>query len=184
MYDMIKIWKTGNLEVVFFKEQKTDIVSMAVLPSGASEKIVPHREGIRDTIAARSICSTLDFAFPANNLESLFQIKFAGDFSFPQHGPGMDMRNSTTIARFKLVSQEEKGNSFCSVFQSEDNMKIIHTLTRPDDCNFLECKTEFFNESATSRRVEMFTSFSMEITETSPLCNVLVHRSKTSGTDV
>ena len=161
MYDMIKIWKTGNLEVIFFKEQKTDIVSMAVLPAGASEKIVPHREGIRDTVAAKSICTTLDFAFPANNLESLFQIKFAGDFSFPQHGPGMDMRNSTSINRFKLISQEENGNSFCSVFESDDNMRIIHSMTRPEGCNFLECKTEFFNGSETSRRVEMFTSFSM-----------------------
>ena len=161
MYDMIRIWKTGELEVVFFQEQKTDIVSMAVLPAGASEKIVPHREGIRDTIAAKSICDTLDFAFPANNLESLFQIKFAGDFSFPQHGPGMDMRNSTSINRFKLISQEENGNTFRSVFESEDKMKIIHTMTRQEGCNFLECKTEFFNGSETSRRVEMFTSFSM-----------------------
>ena len=161
MYNMINLWKTGDLEVVFFKEEKTDIVSMAVLPAGASEKIVPHREGIRDSVAAKAICSTLDFAFPSNNLESMFQIKFAGDFSFPQHGPGVDMRNSTTINRFKLVSQEEKGNSFTSIFESEDKMKIVHTLTRPEGCRYLECKTEFFNGSETSRRVEMFSSFSM-----------------------
>ena len=66
MYNMIKIWKSGDLEVCFFKEEKTDIVSMAVLPAGASGKIVPHREGIRDTVAAKSICDTLDFAFPAS----------------------------------------------------------------------------------------------------------------------
>lgn len=161
MYDMIRVWKTGELEVAFFKEQKTDIVSMAVLPAGATEKIVPHREGIRDTVAAKSICNTLDFAFPASNLESMFQIKFSGDFSFPQHGPGVDMRNSKTINRFKLISQEEQGNSFVSTFESEDQMKIVHTMTRPEGCRFLECKTEFFNGSQTSRRVEMFTSFSM-----------------------
>ena len=64
MYNIIKVWKTGELEVIFFKEEKTDIVSMAVLPAGASEKIVPHREGIRDSVATKSLCKTLDFAFP------------------------------------------------------------------------------------------------------------------------
>ena len=161
MYNMINIWKTGELEVVFFKEEKTDIVSMAVLPAGVSEKIVAHREGIRESVAAKGICDALDFAFPANNLESMFQIKFTGDFGFAQHGAGVDMRNSATIGRFKLVSQEEKGNSFCSVFESEDKMKIVHTMTRPEGCRYLECKTEFINGSETSRRVEMFTSFSM-----------------------
>jgi alpha-galactosidase len=134
---------------------------MAVLPAGASEKIVPHREGIRDSVATKSLCKTLDFAFPSNNLESMIQIKFTGDFGFPQHGPGVDMRNSTSINRFKLISQEEKGNSFCSIFESDDKMKIVHTLIRPENCNFLECSTEFINGSETSRRVEMFTSFSM-----------------------
>lgn len=161
MYNIIKVWKTGELEVIFFKEEKTDIVSMAVLPAEASEKIVPHREGIRDSVATKSLCKTLDFAFPANNLESMIQIKFTGDFGFPQHGPGVDMRNSTSINRFKLISQEEKGNSFCSIFESDDKMKIVHTLVRPENCNFLECSTEFINDSETSRRVEMFTSFSM-----------------------
>lgn len=161
MYNMIKIWKSGDLEVCFFKEEKTDIVSMAVLPSGASEKIVPHREGIRDTVAAKSICDTLDFAFPASTLESMVQIKFAGDFSFAQHGPGVDMRNSTTINRFKLKEQKEEGNSLLSVFESEDGMRLVQRLTRPEGCRFLECQTEFFNGSSESRRVEMFTSFSM-----------------------
>lgn len=161
MYDMINTWKTGDLEVIFFKEQKTELVSMAVLPAGTSEKIVAHRTGISDTVAAKSICKKWGFEFPANNLESLFQIKFSGDFSFAQHGPGLDMRNSTTINRFKLISQEENGNSFCSIFESEDKMKIIHTLTRPEGFRFLECKTEFFNGSGESRRVELFTSFSL-----------------------
>ena len=156
MFKMIRIWKTGDLEVAFFQND-TGIVSMTVLPGGGTEKIVPHRKNISGSVAAEHII----WEFPAAWLESMFQIKFTGDYHFAQHSPGMDMRNSGTIERFKLKSQEEKGNEFCSVFESEDNMRIVHTMRRPDGCNFLECKAEFINGSGVSRRVEMFSGFSM-----------------------
>ena len=157
MYKMIKVWKTGELEVPFFQEDGSGIVSMALLPKGGVEKIVPHREIVEGTVATKAKV----YRFPAAILESMVQIKFTGDFHFPQHGPGVDMRNSTSIDRFHLVSQTENGNSLCSVFESDDNMRLTHTLTRPEGCRYLECKTEFFNGSKESRRVEMFSSFSL-----------------------
>ena len=161
MYEIIKIWKSGELETVFFKDADSDIVSMALLPAGWSKKIVPHNGPIYDTIGAKSICDTLHLTFPSVELESMIQLKFSGDGYFGQHAGGMTMRNSETVKRFKLISQNEIDNTLVSVFKSADGMVVTHTLSHPENCDFLECKTELFNGSDKSIRIEMFSSFSL-----------------------
>ena len=158
MLNIIRTWKAGRMDVLFFEHEGT--ICMGMLPAGM-QPVLEHRDNVDGSVASRSICKTLGISFKAFNAESMLQLKLAGDAWFGHSGAGTDMRNAATCSRFRLQAQQADAGSFVSVFATEDGITATQTLRHQEGADYIECQSELCNGSQRTIRVEMFSSFSL-----------------------
>ena len=111
-------------------------------------------------------------------VEHLVQLKLLEDDHDRRFTNGLTMRNSKSVQNLRFVCQETNGNEIVTTFNNPRGHIIKHFLTMSDDT--LEVYTVFENQSNSTAKLEMISSFSLgcltpfEADETTG--NLVIHR--------
>jgi alpha-galactosidase len=93
--------------------------------------------------------------------ESLAQVKILGDAYPGGFGTGHTMRQSDSVRRFHLHSQNRVGDTVTTVLKSAEGHDIEHRLSYVPESEVFEIQIAFHNGSASPVTLEMFASFSL-----------------------
>ena len=117
-------------------------------------------------------------------IDSLVQLKIAGDMYNGAYAPGNTLRNGESTLRMKYVSQKliEKNEiqTVETVMEDDRGYQVVHKLSYVKGEKVLRIQCEFYNKTAEPVTLEMFESFS--ISELSPYIagdeaeNIMLHR--------
>ena len=104
-------------------------------------------------------------ANPDTAIDSLVQLKIAGDMYNGAYAPGNTLRNGESTIRMKYVSQKltEENNvqTVITVMEDERGYQVTHKLSYVQGEKVLRAECEFLNKSAESVKLEMFESVSL-----------------------
>ena len=99
-------------------------------------------------------------------IDSLVQVKFAGDMYQGAYAPGNTLRNGESTKRFVYVNQEEKREDKATkiLTHMEDGRghEIVHTLEHRDGEKAVRVYCEFINHSEEDVMLDMFESCSLD----------------------
>ena len=123
-------------------------------------------------------------ANPDTAIDSLVQLKIAGDMYNGAYAPGNTLRNGESTIRMKYVSQKltEENNvqTVITVMEDDRGYQVTHKLSHVQGEKVLRAECEFLNKSAEAVKLEMFESVSLS--EISPYISgdeageLMVHR--------
>lgn len=105
-------------------------------------------------------------SFPGNGeLESLVQIKLAGDIYGDAFAMGISMRNSETVRRFRYERQEytrtQDVHMVDTFLRDDRNYQVTHHLRWKEGTPYLRISCSFENQSQEPCMLEMMESFSL-----------------------
>jgi alpha-galactosidase len=122
------------------------VVSLQMIPASLRDQVVllPEEADLADLFA-----------------DSLAQVKILGDAYPSGFGQGHTMRQSDSVRRFKLASQERDGDTVLTTLRSKEGYTITHRLTFLKEAQAFEIGVVFRNESEAPVTLEMLSSFSL-----------------------
>lgn len=98
-------------------------------------------------------------------LESLVQVKYAGDTYNETYAQGLSLRNGESTRALKFASQqteESEGTTrVVTTVRDERGFRVDHVLTHPADASYVTIRNTFYNESKAPVMLELFESFSL-----------------------
>ena len=101
-------------------------------------------------------------ANPDTAIDSLVQLKIAGDMYNGAYAPGNTLRNGESTIRMKYVSQKltEENNvqTVITVMEDDRGYQVTHKLSHVQGEKVLRAECEFLNKSAEAVKLEMFES--------------------------
>lgn len=142
--ELIKEYRLGDMTVRYLKDTITGCVGMYLLPT-----------------------ETVDYSFPSKNmqLESLIQLKLAGDIYESAYGMGISMRNGETVRRLQYVNQTEEitgaFHKINTILEDGRNHYITHHLSWKEGSSYIRISCTFENKDDTVCTLEMLESFSV-----------------------
>ncbi len=153
----------GDLAVRYPRDTTTGRVGLELLPAFLLDHAVPPRESLRGEPFIDALPG--DDPWPARPVESLLQLKLAGDPYPGAFAQGHTMRNSGTVDRFAFEGQEvlREGNttSIVSMFASRDGLSAVHRLVWREGDRAVTITNRLINGSSEPVALEMFASFSL-----------------------
>lgn len=152
-------FNVGDMILFYFREG--DVFDFTLVPAAMADRMAARRTEIKDSVAARSICRTLNFVFPACQLESMVQYRIAGSVGAAQHTPGSSMRNPACTENLKFISQTLDGDTVRSVFAGERDLQLLHNVKMIPGKNIIEVDLEIINSGSAPVLLEMAQSFSL-----------------------
>lgn len=109
--------------------------------------------------------NTGGFNPPARVVDSLAQIKIAGDPAPGTFASGHTMRQSASVLRFRFKDQRRRAEGgqtrIITTLASEEGLELTHILSSREGDRALEVATRFHNGSEAPVMVEMLGSFSL-----------------------
>lgn len=102
-----------------------------------------------------------DSDYAAMYADSLAQVKMVGDAYSGGFGHGHTMRQSDSVRRFALHSQERLGDAVVTVLQTAEGHEIEHRLTHLPGPDAFRISVVFRNRSSAPVTLEMLGSFSI-----------------------
>ena len=138
-------------------------IGLEIFPTALKDQLQPRRASLRGEFFIDVLPG--NDPWPATVVESLAQVKIAGDPYTGAFATGHTMRSSPSANQFAFDTQRvEKHDDFTRIVttvKSPAGMRIEHRLSwRPGDRAF-EVSTEFFNDTAAPVTLEMLASFAL-----------------------
>lgn len=124
---------------------------------------------VNENMQAGIVLCPADMPLPADNrkkaaLDSMVQIKLAGDMYNGAYAPGNTLRNGESTRRLLWDSQEEivlkNGRQVITRLKDARGYEVIHYLTHIETEKVLRIRCEFRNHSSETAKLEMFASCS------------------------
>ena len=153
----------GDITVVYRLDPKTQRMGLQLYPTSKAGMIIPHRE---------NLCNQAEIAnnlpawgtLPAWTVDSLVQVKIAGETYGSGFTGGRTLRGGATVDRMKYETQikgEKDGViTLCTVLKA-DSFLCRHFLHWVRGTSFLESETVFENTSDEPLVLEALSSFSL-----------------------
>ncbi|KAH8172469.1 melibiase domain-containing protein [Sarocladium implicatum] len=132
-------------------------VGLWLYPTSARSKLADRRTTVADESWVRDKAK----AKPAIVVESLVHLKITGDDQPGQFGPGRTSLWAISNDRFRLASQERKGDAVVTVLTDPTGLKVEHRLIAGYQDLTLRSETRFINDSQDAVRLELLTSFAL-----------------------
>ena len=138
-------------------------IGLELFPTALKGRLVPRRLSLRGEFFIDVLPG--NDPWPAFVVESLAQVKIAGDPYPGAFATGHTMRGSPSANAFVLETQHTERNGGASriltTVSNDAGHRIEHRLSCGDGDQALEVSTEFFNDSAAPVTLEMLASFSL-----------------------
>lgn len=142
----------GEMHVLFLRDALSGAVGLTIFPSPLEAKLEQSRDKAPSGGRAWSV-------------ESLVQLKVAGQAYAPFFAGGQTMRNSASVGSLRFDSQnvERHGQhtTVVTTLVSDFGFRCVHHLSWRGGEGFLESKTAFHNTSERPLSLEMLSSFSL-----------------------
>ena len=116
---------------------------------------------IPTNLRADAVLLPEDTDYAAMYADSLAQVKIVGDAYSSGFGHGHTMRQSASVRRFSLHSQERASGTVTTVLKSVEGYAIEHRLTYLPGPGVFEIRIVFRNGSSAPVTLEMLASFSL-----------------------
>ncbi|MCQ2378387.1 MAG: alpha-galactosidase [Victivallaceae bacterium] len=153
--EIFSMFRHRGLLLIYYRQK--NIFDLALIPEEMENQLAARRTEIFDTLAARSICKALDFAFPTLEAESMIQFKITGTAS--ANDAGSTMRNALCTKELEFLGQQEKNGTVTTSFAYRKNLFFDHRvkwLRRG-----VEISVAVRNETGKKVRFDYLSSFSL-----------------------
>lgn len=137
-------YKLGDMQAVYFLEEETRNMELLLLPAG-----MEYREEEKEK----------------NDMDSLVQIKIAGDIYPGGYAGGRTLRQSKSVTDFRFEKQERRETEgqieICTRLRDKRNYVLEHHLYQRKNEKSLRSYTVFINGGTGSASLELLSSFSL-----------------------
>ncbi|MDK2808603.1 MAG: alpha-galactosidase [Clostridiales bacterium] len=98
-------------------------------------------------------------------IDSLIQVKLAGDVYNGAYSGGMTLRQSESVNQFRFKEQkvwfENDKKTICTILQDDRGYRMNHMLEWHPNAKAVEIYSQFYNDSTKRVKLELLSSFSM-----------------------
>ncbi|MEI6195034.1 MAG: glycoside hydrolase family 36 protein [Verrucomicrobiota bacterium] len=152
-------FRVADMTVSYLLDQPSQRVGLTIIPSALARDAVARREFLSgpevDNLPA------MWQPVRAWNVDSLVQVKLAGENGPAAFAQGRTMRGSPATQAMKFVRQRVGKNRIVTVLKSELGFRCEHTLNWRKGERAFRVRTKFVNASRKPLTLEMLSSFSL-----------------------
>lgn len=141
--EVLKEYVLGDMKARYLIEHETGRTGLQLLPGGMEDREQEKQEDV----------------------DSLVQIKIAGDIYNEAYALGNSMRNGETVRRLRFVRQweeeERDRKTIKTLLRDDRGYQVTHHLVWKTDTPYVRIFCEFENQGEETAQLEMFESFSL-----------------------
>ncbi len=153
----------GDMTLRFPWDSATGRLGLEIFPTALADKLVVRRKSLRGLPYIDAIPDAGEA--PAFVIDSLAQVKMAGDPYPGAFAQGHTMRNSPSVDAFRFIDQtissENRQTIILTKLENSRRHLMEHRICWREDDSAFVVTTTFFNESDSPVTLEMLSSFSL-----------------------
>lgn len=153
----------GDTTIRYLHDPRTGRVGLSLFPTALADQLQPRRSGLQGLPYIDAMPGAGNP--PAQEIDSLVQVKLTGDWYPGAFAQGHTMRNSATIGRFvyegQVMSREGDETIITTTLKSPDGLRLEHRLAWHEGDQAMEVRCTFHNGSEHAVTLEMLGSFSL-----------------------
>ncbi|KAF0095896.1 MAG: alpha-galactosidase [Puniceicoccaceae bacterium 5H] len=159
MSDILADHRFGDTVARYRHDPENGRVGLELLPQSRLAEAVTRRETLRGLPFIDAMPG--DDPWPASSLDSLVQVKLAGEGYTEGFAQGHTMRQSPSTFAFRYVGQTVADETVETVLRREDGCELRHRLIYAPRSGTFRIESRFHNGSSHAVTLEMLSSFSL-----------------------